>query len=101
MGLTRLCLKNPAALAVVVAAILFGGAFSLFELPIQLFPSGDNTYVFKIDSEEVAQRVNVQIGAASGKYIEVVGQLKAGDRVVVRGGERLRMGQKVSASVTS
>ncbi len=39
MGLTRLCLKNPAAAAVVLALITLLGAMSISQLPVQLFPA--------------------------------------------------------------
>ena len=39
MGLTRLCLKNPAAAAVVLAIITLLGLMSITQLPVQLFPS--------------------------------------------------------------
>lgn len=39
MGLTRLCLKNPAAAAVVLALVTLLGALSISQLPIQLFPA--------------------------------------------------------------
>ncbi|MAW80341.1 MAG: acriflavine resistance protein B [Parvularcula sp.] len=39
MGLTRLCLKNPAAAAVVLALITLLGALSISQLPVQLFPA--------------------------------------------------------------
>ena len=39
MGLTRLCLKNPAAVAVVLALIAMLGALSVTKLPVQLFPN--------------------------------------------------------------
>ncbi|GJL92507.1 efflux RND transporter permease subunit [Hyphococcus sp.] len=39
MGLTRLCLKNPAAAAVVLAMITLLGALSVSQLPVQLFPA--------------------------------------------------------------
>ncbi|MEX6632047.1 efflux RND transporter permease subunit [Hyphococcus lacteus] len=39
MGLTRLCLKNPAAALVVLALITMLGALSVSRLPVQLFPS--------------------------------------------------------------
>lgn len=55
----------------------------------------DAVSVFVIDDDAVAHRVVVIPGIASGPWIEVKGELKAGDRVVTRGGERLRDGQKV------
>jgi len=39
MGLTRLCMKNPAAVAVVLAVIALLGGLSLTRLPIQLLPN--------------------------------------------------------------
>ncbi len=51
--------------------------------------------VFRIDDAGVARRVAVETGGASGELIEIRGDLRAGDRVVVRGAERLRPGQKV------
>ncbi|MEH6586723.1 MAG: efflux RND transporter permease subunit [Halioglobus sp.] len=42
MNLTANSLKNPAGIAVVVAVILFFGAYSLTRLPVQLFPDIEN-----------------------------------------------------------
>jgi len=55
-----------------------------------------STSLFRIDSDNIAHRVVVTTGIASGAYIEVKGDLAAGDRVVIRGGERLRTEQSVS-----
>jgi len=51
--------------------------------------------VFVVDNKAVVHRVSVIPGIASGAWIEVKGDIKPGDRVVTRGGERLRDGQKV------
>ena len=61
----------------------------------------DNTYVFKIDADNKARRVVVRTGAAAGDMIEVIGDVADGDRVVVRGGERLRPDQAVDVAGTS
>ena len=55
-----------------------------------------NVSVFRINQEEVAEFVAVKTGLSEGKFIEVIGDIKAGDRVVTRGNERLRPGQKVN-----
>lgn len=55
----------------------------------------DNTYVFKVDGKGVAERVAVETGAEDGPYVEVKGPVSAGERVIVRGAERLEAGQKV------
>lgn len=52
--------------------------------------------LFRVDDDLVARQVPVTTGIASGAFIEVQGDLKAGDRVVIRGGERLRDGQPVT-----
>jgi len=59
----------------------------------------DGAFVFVIDAENKAQRVAVELGVASGELIAVsnreAGDLNVGDRVVTRGGERLRPGSAV------
>jgi RND family efflux transporter MFP subunit len=55
----------------------------------------DNTYVFKVDQKGIAQRVAVQTGSEDGSLVEVHGQISPGERVIVRGAERLEAGQKV------
>lgn len=52
--------------------------------------------LYKVNSDDAAERVEVSTGIASGDYIEVRGDVQPGDRVVIRGGERLRDGQQVS-----
>ncbi len=55
----------------------------------------DAISVFVIDDDHVAHRIPVIPGIAGGAWIEVKGDIKPGDLVVTRGGERLRDGQKV------
>jgi RND family efflux transporter MFP subunit len=55
----------------------------------------DNTYVFKVNGKGVAERVAVETGAEDGAYVEVKGPVSPGERVIVRGAERLEAGQKV------
>jgi RND family efflux transporter MFP subunit len=55
----------------------------------------DNTYIFKIDAKGNAQRIAVETGAEQGALVEVRGAIAPGDRVIVRGAERLEAGQKV------
>jgi multidrug efflux pump subunit AcrA (membrane-fusion protein) len=56
----------------------------------------DKAYVFKIDADTVARRIEINIGQGSGKRIAVDGAVQAGDRVVVRGAENLRPDQTVN-----
>jgi RND family efflux transporter MFP subunit len=55
----------------------------------------NETFVVRIGADDTAQRVPVRTGTAQGEMIEVIGAVSAGDRLVVRGGERLAPGQKV------
>jgi RND family efflux transporter MFP subunit len=57
----------------------------------------ENTYIFKVDTKGVVQRVAVETGAEQGALVEIKGPLAAGERVVVRGAERMAAGQKVRA----
>ena len=50
--------------------------------------------VYRVDQNGLADRVAVSPGIAEGELIEVDG-IAPGDRVVIRGGERLRPGQAV------
>jgi RND family efflux transporter MFP subunit len=56
----------------------------------------EGTSVFRILEDDTAERVTVATGLGTGGMIQVTGGLSVGDRVVVRGAERLRQGQKVS-----
>jgi len=56
---------------------------------------GTGTSVFVIDNENTARRVSVAVGIGSENMIEVRGLIQPGDRVVIRGNERLREGQTI------
>lgn len=56
---------------------------------------GDGTSVFIVDEDNKARRIRVATGIGSDDLIEVQGPIQSGDRVVVRGNERLRAGQDV------
>lgn len=58
----------------------------------------DGVYVFRVGPDDTAERIEVETGVGSHSLIEVSGALVAGDRVVIRGGERLQPGQTVSIS---
>ena len=45
--------------------------------------------------KSVVRPVSVDLGVASGRMIQVTGEVRAGQQVVVQGNERLRPGQKV------
>lgn len=57
----------------------------------------DNTYIFKVDGKNTAQRIAVETGTEDGVLVEVKGPIAPGERVIVRGAERLEAGEKVRA----
>jgi RND family efflux transporter MFP subunit len=52
-------------------------------------------YLFRVKDDDTVEQVAVTTGVGDGEMIEVRGDVQAGDRVVIRGGERLQPGQKV------
>jgi RND family efflux transporter MFP subunit len=56
--------------------------------------NGD-AFIFRIDDEDAAERLPVETGSGDGAWIAVSGGVEAGDRIVVRGAERLQPGQQV------
>jgi len=52
--------------------------------------------LFVVGEDKKAQQLTVTTGIDAGDRIEVMGELKDGDTVIVRGNERLRPGQTVS-----
>jgi RND family efflux transporter MFP subunit len=53
------------------------------------------SYVMRVKADNTAERVAVNIGPGRANHVQIDGRLQAGDRVVVRGGERLEPGQSV------
>lgn len=51
--------------------------------------------VFKINGDGIAVSTAVELGIAQDNLIEIIGDIRPGDVVVIRGNERLRDGQKV------
>ena len=56
----------------------------------------DNTYVFKVIADGTVERVAVETGSGTSTLVAIEGDVHSGDRVVIRGGERLRPGQNVA-----
>ncbi len=54
--------------------------------------------VFRINNENTSEQLQVNVGIGDGDYIEIIGDINTGDRIVTRGGERLRPGETVSIS---
>ena len=58
------------------------------------------SYVFRINDDDKAERVEVVVGESSGDLIAVKGALVAGDRVAIRGAENLTEGAQVRVMVS-
>jgi RND family efflux transporter MFP subunit len=56
----------------------------------------DGTFVFRINTENKAERIAVVTGESTGELIAIAGELNEGDRIVIRGGETLSEGREVS-----
>lgn len=56
----------------------------------------DGISIFVIDQDNKAKRVVVTTGIGSSDKIEVMGDIQAGEKVVIRGNERLSTGQTVA-----
>ncbi len=52
--------------------------------------------VFVVNEDKTTRQVEVTVGTGAGEQIEVTGNLRDGDTVIIRGNERLRPGQSVS-----
>lgn len=55
----------------------------------------DGASVFRIKDDMTAEQVSVMTGLGEGSYIEVIGDVKPNDRIVIRGAERLSTGMTV------
>ena len=55
----------------------------------------EGTSVFKVAADSTVSRVNVIVGLGAGSLIEVMGDLVAGDTIVVRGAEGLAEGMAI------
>lgn len=54
------------------------------------------SYVAKVGDDDTVERVTVDTGTSHKGMVEVRGEIEPGDRVVIRGGERLQAGQAVT-----
>jgi RND family efflux transporter MFP subunit len=54
--------------------------------------------IFKVAADNTAQQVRVTLGIGAGELVQIIGDLEAGDRVIIRGAERLNDGQAVKVN---
>ena len=56
----------------------------------------EGTYIYRVKDDNTAERLFVETGAATGTRVAILGNIATGDKVIVRGGERLRPGQALA-----
>lgn len=79
-----------------VSVPLSADGSSLFVPRDAIVLRSDGNYVYRIDDDNIAHRVTVTLGVGQGDLVSVTGELNAGDKVAVRGVERLSHGQVVT-----
>ena len=57
---------------------------------------GANIFVMRVNNDNTVEKIAVETGIGLGVFVEVIGKVDKGDRIVTRGGERLEAGQLVS-----
>jgi RND family efflux transporter MFP subunit len=82
--------------AVEVALPEDGGSEALAVPRDALVQRQDKTYVMRVSKQNTAEQIAVTAGASRGELVEVHGDISVGDRLIVRGAERLSQGQAVS-----
>ena len=61
----------------------------------------NGSFVFRINDDNTAERIAVELGDSSGELVGVVGAIDAGDRVAIRGAENLSDGAAVKVLLSS
>jgi RND family efflux transporter MFP subunit len=59
---------------------------------------GSNIYVMRVNHDNTVEKVAVETGIGLGGFVEVIGNVNQGDRIITRGGERIQPGQVVTIS---
>lgn len=57
---------------------------------------GNNIYVMRVNPDNTVEKVAVETGIGLGGFVEVIGNIEQGDRIITRGGERIQAGQAVT-----
>ena len=57
---------------------------------------GSNIFVMRVNNDNMVEKVEVETGIGLGGFVEVIGNVDKGDRIITRGGERIQPGQAVT-----
>ena len=66
-----------------------------------LVQRGGKDFVFRVSADSTAEQIETRVTTAAGMWVGVTGGFSAGDRVIVRGAERLAPGQAVEVATTT
>lgn len=98
----RLTAQDPAVLGAVGGSITVdipaAAPRDVLAVPKDALVQARGGWTVFVDEDGVAQPRTVTVGAAMGRWFEVLSGLEEGERVVTRGNERLRPGQPIAAS---
>jgi len=56
----------------------------------------DGISLFRLNSNNEAEQIDVTTGIGAGDYIQISGAIHEGDKIIIRGAERLKSGDKVA-----
>jgi RND family efflux transporter MFP subunit len=59
---------------------------------------GSDIFIMRVNPDNTVERVSVETGIGLGGFVEVIGNVNQGDRIITRGGERIQPGQAVTIS---
>jgi RND family efflux transporter MFP subunit len=59
---------------------------------------GSDIYVMRVNNDNTVEKIAVETGIGLGGFVEVIGKVEQGDRIITRGGERIQAGQAVTIS---
>jgi len=57
---------------------------------------GNNIFVMRVNSDNTVEKIMVETGIGLNGFVEVIGNVSKGDKIITRGGERLQAGQAVT-----
>lgn len=57
---------------------------------------GSDIYVMRVNNDNTVEKITVETGIGLGGFVEVIGKVEQGDRIITRGGERIQAGQAVT-----
>ncbi|WP_281556164.1 efflux RND transporter periplasmic adaptor subunit [Thalassomonas sp. RHCl1] len=77
-------------------AIAYGESKAVLAVPRDaLVLRREGASIFRINRENQAEQIPIEVGIGAGNLVQVTGDVKEGDNIVIRGAERLKPGQAV------